>query len=399
MYSFRKPFSAGYYEGLEWFGIEYKILLVISQVVGYMLSKFIGIKIISELNHATRAQAVLGLIGFGWISLLLFAVVPKPLHIFAIFLNGLPLGMIWGIVFSYLEGRKFTEMLGAGMAASFIVASGAVKSIGRTLIDQYHVPEFWMPFATGALFVIPLLLAVWALEQIPEPNHEDETLRTKRIPMDGKMRIAFFRRFALGIIGLVFIYLLLTAYRDFRDNFAVELWLALGFGEAPEILTLSEIPIALGVLIIVGLMVYIKDNKKAFWLNHNIILGGALLVGLSTFAFQLHWIGPVVWMISIGFGMYLSYITYHTMLFERWIALFRIKSNIGFLMYISDSFGYLGSVTALLFKHFFAKEMSWLNFFIHCSYGMAVLGVLITVFVKIYFKRKVAEMERTRSLL
>ena len=131
MYAFRKPFTAGVFEGLALWGIDYKILLISVQALGYMLSKFMGIKIVSEMSPQKRAFAILGLIGLSWASLLLFAVVPYPYHSAFLFLNGLPLGMIWGLVFSYLEGRRNTELLGAGMSASFIVSSGLVKSLGR----------------------------------------------------------------------------------------------------------------------------------------------------------------------------------------------------------------------------------------------------------------------------
>ena len=48
------------------------------------------------------------------------------------------------------------EALAAGLCASFIVASGVVKSIGRTLIETYGVAETWMPFLPGMLFAFDL---------------------------------------------------------------------------------------------------------------------------------------------------------------------------------------------------------------------------------------------------
>ena len=66
------------------------------------------------------------------------------------FLNGLPLGMIWGLVFGFMEGRRTSEVLGAVLCASFIVSSGAVKSVGKLLLAHWHVSPFWMPAAVGA---------------------------------------------------------------------------------------------------------------------------------------------------------------------------------------------------------------------------------------------------------
>jgi len=61
------------------------------------------------------------LIIIAWLVLLLFALIPFPYNFWVLFFNGLPLGFIWGIVFSFLEGRRYTEVLGAMMASSFIL--------------------------------------------------------------------------------------------------------------------------------------------------------------------------------------------------------------------------------------------------------------------------------------
>ena len=39
------------------------------------------------------------------------------------------------------------------------------------------------------------------------------------------------RRFLPGLVLLVIIYFFLTAYRDFRDNYAAEIWADLGRGD------------------------------------------------------------------------------------------------------------------------------------------------------------------------
>lgn len=388
MYAFRKPFTAASYDSLYLWGIDYKIVLIITQVMGYMLSKFIGIKVVSEMTPAARIRSILMLIGISWLALLAFGFIPHPYNFVALFFNGLPLGMIWGIVFSFLEGRRFTELLGAGMSASFIVSSGFVKAVGKILMDSYGVSAFWMPFFTGLLFVPPLFLGVWLLSQIPPPTALDETYRTKRIPMNRAQRRAFFLEFAPGIVLMVAIYIALTIFRDLRDNFAVEIWAALGYGETPEILVTAEIPIAVVVLILVGLMMFIRSNQVAFYANQLIIFLGGALVIVTTWLFQAGQLDPAFWMIIIGLGMYLAYISYHTMLFERWIALFQYKSNIGYLMYVADAFGYLGSVAILFYRNFGAGNLSWLSFFTSCAYGMGIVAMVLSVLAAIYFRAK-----------
>ncbi len=242
MYAFRKPFTVGTFEGgVEIPGlppIDLKILLIIAQVCGYCLSKFLGIKVISEMTPGRRALALLGAIGTAELALLAFAVLPAPYNAIAMFVNGLPLGMVWGLTFGFLEGRRTSEALGAGLSASYILASGAVKSVGKWVLDL-GVPEAWMPFATGLMFAPGLVLCVWMLAAMPPPSAEDEALRTRREPMDAAARKRFFLSFVPGLLSLTTLYVLLTAYRDFRDNFAREIWDALGYTEDPAIFALS----------------------------------------------------------------------------------------------------------------------------------------------------------------
>ena len=113
--------------------MPYKDALVIIQVLGYMLSKFYGIKFIAELKHIGRGKIIVLLVGISWISLFLFAIVPRPFNIVFLFTNGFPLGIIWGIVFSFVEGRKATDFIGASLAVSFIFSSGLVKSVAKYL--------------------------------------------------------------------------------------------------------------------------------------------------------------------------------------------------------------------------------------------------------------------------
>ena len=58
MYAFRKPFTAGMYEGLSLWDIDYKIVLITTQVLGYMLSKFMGIKWVSEMTVQDSGEIV-----------------------------------------------------------------------------------------------------------------------------------------------------------------------------------------------------------------------------------------------------------------------------------------------------------------------------------------------------
>lgn len=387
MYAFRKPFSAASYDTPEgWtLALNFKIALVIAQVIGYALSKAIGIKVIAELGRKGRGAAIVGLITLSWLALVLFAVAPTPWKVAALFLNGLPLGLIWGLVFSYLEGRRTTELLGAILCASFILSSGVVKSVGVWTMQDLGVSEYWMPAATGALFFPLLALSVWGLSLLPAPSAADEALRMPRAPMNAAARGQFLKQFGGGLLLLILAYVLFTAFRDFRDNFAAELWRAMGREGDAAIFSLSEAPVAAIALTALAAMMLIRSNSAAFFLTHAMMIAGAAAIGLSTLAYQAGWIDGLAWMIAIGGGLYVCYTPYNAVLFERLLAASRQVGTAGFLIYLADTSGYVGSIGLLLFKNFGAPELDWLTFFVNGAYVCSVLSVVLVIGSWLYF--------------
>lgn len=388
MYAFRKPFTVAGFEGLAFGGLSYKIWLVTSQVLGYTFSKFYGIRFIAAMKKRKRSDLILLLIFLAWVALFLFAVTPAPLNILFLFLNGFPLGMVWGLVFSYLEGRQTTEMMGVVLTVSFIFSSGFMKSIGKMMLLDGQVSEFWMPFMVGVFFIPPLLLFTWLLNHLPEPGASDIQMRTERIAMKKRDRVKLFTTFLPGLAMIIAVYVLLTVLRDFRDNFANELWTELGFGSQSSIFTYTEIIISLFVLAFMSLLILVKENIKAFIISHLIVASGfVLMLCASTFYLYVH-ISPVVWMTMVGAGLYMSYVPFNCLYFERMIASYRLKGNVGFLMYIADSFGYLASVIVLFVKQFAGLQLSWSHFFINMVLLVSFIGILGTIAAAVYFRRK-----------
>ena len=361
---------------------------MLAQVAGYALSKIIGVKVISEILPHRRAGAILKLLLFAWVALLLFAVVPAPWNVLAMFLNGLPLGLIWGLVFGFMEGRRTSEVLGAIVCATFIISSGAVKSIGKLLMDGWHVSPFWMPAITGALFLPLLGLSVWALAQLPPPSPQDEAERVRRAPMGRAARAGFLRRYGPGVALLVAVYVFTTALRDFRDNFAAEIWAALGFGHDAAVFTASELPVAVLALTMLGVIIVVRNNTRALLVIHGVVFAGLLLLGCCTVAFQAGHLSPLAWMILSGAGVYMAYIPFNAMLFDRLIAFSGTVGTAGFLIYIADAAGYVGSCALLVWRNFGLVKLNWLEVFTASAYGTSVVGLVFISASGIYFLRR-----------
>jgi hypothetical protein len=388
MYGFRKPMSAATFDGQSAFGISFKSALVIAQVFGYMTAKFIGIKFISELNKARRSKYILGLIGSAHFSLLLLALVPSPFNVFFLFSNGLCLGLIWGLVFSYIEGRKFTDLLALILSTNFIFSSGVAKSLGRVCIEYWHVPEIYMPFVTGALYIPLLLLAVWMLTKIPPPGDEEVNSRGIRVSLNGKERIALFRQFFVGLTAITIINLLLTILRDVKDNYAVEILRTVKPTFSPAIFSQMETIAALSVLGLLLLMIGFRDHFRSIVAHHIAIFSGLVLVLLTSFFLKYNILDPVANLVLYTIGLYVCYNTLQCLFLDRFIAAFKVKGNIGFFFYFMDSIGYLGSCFIIFNKEIVSPKLNWLNYFLQVSFILGVVGIVCIIVSWIYFNRK-----------
>ena len=56
VYALRKPFTAATFDGMDFFGMDYKVATTIMQIFGYLISKFFAIKIVSELKREDRLK-------------------------------------------------------------------------------------------------------------------------------------------------------------------------------------------------------------------------------------------------------------------------------------------------------------------------------------------------------
>ena len=180
-----------------------------------------------------------------------------------------------------------------------------------------------------------------------------------------------------SLVIFVFSYVLLTTFREFRDNFAPEIWAALGRGSQIALYTQTEIPIAIFVLFLMIALRWVKNNYRAFWLIELWMLGGGVLIGLSTWLFERQLISAEWWLVLLGLGVYVAYAMCNSLYFERMIAAFQRKGTIGFLITYADYYAYFGSVLVLLYKNYFQPKIAYLDFFIRLSYTISSLYILL----------------------
>lgn len=391
MYAFRRPFTAAAFEGQMFAGgaVALKTAFVLSQIIGYTASKYLGVKVCSETKQSGRAFTLVGLILLSELALLLFALLPGSWKVIAIFLNGLPLGMVWGLVVAYLEGRRCSDFVLAGLCGSFIIASAMVKDVGRWLMGDWGISESWMPFSAGALFIPVFMMSVYLLASLPPPDAADRAARVPRAPMDKPARRAFMQRFAPGLVALFAFYFFLTAFRDFRDNYGIEIFKSLGYGaDQTGLFTRTEIPVAVGSLVALALLNLIRDNRLALMATYGFMLLGMVLLAGATIAMRHNVIGGLPWMVATGLGAYLAYAPINAVLFERLMAATGSAGTAVFGIQLADSIGYTGSVLVQLYKDLADKAASRLEFFNTFSLLLGLGGFALAAFGAVYFFRR-----------
>ena len=232
-----------------------------------------------------------------------------------------------------------------------------------------------------------LFLCLAGLSVLPAPNAGDVAARVKRAPMDGAARRRLLWQIGPGLVALVAVYVMLTALRDFRDNFAADIWVEQGLGGDADIFAWTELPVGVVVLAALASLALVRDNGRALAANFGLVGLGLAIMGLASLAFSAHLLGPIAWMIALGGGIYLAYTPFNGLLFDRLVAVTGKVSNAGFLIYVADSCGYAGSVALLMVKNFGGLHLAWTHFLIDAGLATCVIGLGLLALGAVFFRR------------
>lgn len=361
VYALRKPYTAAAFDGMEIFNMDYKVAVTIAQIIGYVISKCIGIKLISELKKEERMKFILMSVGMAELSLVLFGLLPAPYNIVAMFLNGLSLGCMWGVIFSFIEGRRLTDILASLLGVSMVISSGTAKSVGLFVMNSMHVSEFWMPALIGAIALPFLILLGYLLNRLPEPTAEDVAMKSERETLDGRQRWSLFRNYMPFLIMLFVANIVIVILRDIKEDFLVNIIDVSAY--SPWVFAQVDSVVTLIILIIFGLMVFVKNNLKALSILFVLIMLGMIVMSVVSFGQSEIQLSPLLWLFVQSLCLYIAYLTFQTLFFDRFIACFRIKGNVGFFIVTTDFLGYTGTVLVLALKEFFNPHVNWALFY------------------------------------
>jgi uncharacterized membrane protein YwzB len=288
---------------------------------------------------------------------------------------------MWGFLFSYIEGRRLTDILAGCLGVSMVISSGAAKSFGLYVLS-FDVSPFWMPAIIGGI-AMPLLVGIsFLLDKLPEPSVEEKTEKMERTPLNKTQRNALLRKYLLFLVPLLTVNILYTVLRDIKEDFLVDIIKHTDIRLSSFLFVRIDSVVTVLLLIILGSMIKVRDNQHSLVVLLMLMFAGSLVVFLSSLFFESLKTSPVVWLFLQSMGIYTAYLAFQTVFFDRFIACFKIKGNAGFFIYISDFLGYLASCLFLFGKSALNIRINWFEYY--NGLGVAV-GVICMLSVGIVF--------------
>lgn len=365
--------------------LDLKVAFSISQMLGYAISKVFGAIIIPTIKRYQRCRILILLAILAELPLVLFGALPPAGQVVMVFLSGMPMAWMWGVMVMYLEGRRTSEFLLMGLYLSVMVASGAAKSVASSVL-QAGVSESWMPSLCGAFSALAFCSFIVLLDAIPDPSESDKQIRKERGTITPSQARTYLRKWAPGLILITLVYSMLTAYRNFRDYFSVELWDDLeGSGFNPSLFTQSEVPVGVCTAVAYSMLYWVKEDKKAFFAILGVMFlgGGVILIATITQVGGL--IDPLSWMIMVGVGLFMAYIPPGAMLYDRFNGATGHPYTSVFMIYLSDVCGYSVTLVVLFYRNFGDANLPYVDFFHSLSYITALACMGGMVVAALYF--------------
>ena len=134
---------------------------------------------------------------------------------------------------------------------------------------------------------------------------------------------AFIWSVAPGVAMLLCTYVLITAFRKFKDFFPAELFAAMLLGSretmpSPSVFFWTETPAAILSALVLASLIRVKDNARAILIMLGIqALGGCLMIG-STVLFEAGYLSPSGWWAALSVAIYTSYTCTGTAIYDRY---------------------------------------------------------------------------------
>ena len=159
------------------------------------------------------------------------------------------------------------------------------------------------------------------------------------------------------------------------------------------------------ILDIFAMMSLINSNYRVLQVLLAMVIGGAGTISYLAFNYDALQLPTLYWLFLQSLSLYIVYLSFQTLFFERFIACFKIKGNVGFFIATIDFIGYTGTVCVLLFKEFCSPDINWMEFYnqfsgwvgIVCS--IAFIGSVIYLMQRYKLERQLRKEEKNKKII
>ena len=110
-------------------------------------------------------------------------------------------------------------------------------------------------------------------------------------------------------------------------------------------------------------MVFVRSNLKALSILLGLIIASMVVMAVVSFGYEQLQLNAIAWLFIQSLCLYLAFLTFQTIFFDRFIACFKIRGNVGFFIAMNDFLGYTGTVIVLAVKEFFSPDINWTAFY------------------------------------
>ncbi len=167
----------------------------------------------------------------------------------------------------------------------------------------------------------------------------------------------FSRNFAPVLTILFFANLFLTVLQDVKEDFLVKIIDVNAAGLSPWVFAKVDGVVTLIILAVFATLALVKSHIKVLSTLLTLVIAGAVTLSFVAFNYDSLQLSPLVWLFIQSLCLYFSYLSFQTIFFDRFIACFRIRGNVGFFIAMVDSIGYTGTVLVLVFKECFQSRI------------------------------------------
>jgi len=254
-----------------------------------------------------------------------------------------------------------------------------------------------MPFLISVCVLPATVLLLFILDRLPPPDAMDIAQRRVRTAMTSKERQRFVLGCWPGLVLIISAYMMITAFRQFRDLFCQDLLTALNGGITPSPLTVAclDLPGALTAFVAIASCGRFGNNAHAVAVMITLIIMLLLFISASTVAYSLKLIGGIFWQYCLSIGLYGAYaIMSGSPLYDRLIsAASPTGGTCAFLLFASDCAGYAAAIGLILWKTFNQKGPSAdiLSQFVGVAHLLSIASVVCFCLALVYFKRRLRE--------